>query len=53
MVIDRLKDELDKASISYDSIDRNEPASLEEADSIQVNVRGIPLNSTDGFLGTW
>ena len=46
--IERLKDELRRAGIDYGAMDRNDPASLEEADSIQINVRGIqPAKSAD------
>jgi preprotein translocase subunit SecD len=49
VVIDRLKEEIAKAGISYDSMDRNEPGSLDEADTIQINIRGVPLDSTASF----
>lgn len=49
LVIDRLKEELAKARIAYDSIDRNDPQSLEEADSIEVRIHGVPLDSTAAF----
>lgn len=46
LVIDRLKEELARESITYDSIDRNDPQSLDDADTIQINVRGVPLDAT-------
>jgi len=49
LVIDRLKEEMAKARIPYDSIERNDPQSLEEADKIEVTVRGVPLDSTAAF----
>jgi preprotein translocase subunit SecD len=47
-VIERLKEELRKAGIDYGTMDRNDPNTVQEADSIQVNVRGIqPARSAD------
>ncbi|MBL8211274.1 MAG: protein translocase subunit SecD [Bryobacterales bacterium] len=42
VLIERLKESLTRENISYGSIDRNDPASLEEAGNIQVTVRGVP-----------
>lgn len=49
LVIDRLKEEMAKARIAYDAIERNDPQSLEEADRIEVTLRGVPLDSTAAF----
>ncbi len=49
LVIERLKEGMQEQHIAYDSIDRNDPQTLEEADSIQVNVHGVPLDSTAAF----
>lgn len=40
--IQRLKDELRKTSIDYSGIERNDPASIETADTIQINIKGVP-----------
>ncbi len=48
-VIERLKEDLARAGIIYEDINRNDPASLEEADTIQVNLRGVPLDKTGPF----
>src|SRR5947209_2912673 len=42
MVIQRLKDQLRTAGIEYADMNRNDPQSLKEADSIQVNITGVP-----------
>lgn len=42
LTIDRMKEELQKAGIPYVSIDRNDPQKFEEAESIQINLKGIP-----------
>lgn len=49
LIMDRLKEDMAKEAIPYDSIDRNEPDSLDTADIIQINVSGVPLDSTASF----
>lgn len=44
--IERLKDEMQKAAIAYTAIDRNEPGTIEEADTIQINIKGVPVDKT-------
>ncbi len=41
-VIDKMKDAMRSAMIEYTDVDRNDPQSLAEADSIQINVTGVP-----------
>ncbi|MBZ5636633.1 MAG: protein translocase subunit SecD [Acidobacteriia bacterium] len=48
-VIERLKEPLRKESVEYVSIDRNEPASIETAGTIQINVRGVPIAKASDF----
>src|ERR1035438_3959229 len=60
-VIDKMKDGLRTAMIEYTAIGRNDPQSLETADSIQITVTGVPaLKATnfrqyfkDNFDGVW
>ncbi len=40
--IERLKEDLRKENIDYASIERNDPATVEEADSIQITIKGVP-----------
>ena len=47
--IEALKEAFRKESISYASMDRNDPQSIEAAESIQVNIRGVPPNQTNDF----
>ena len=47
--MDRLKDSLAKTSIQYASLDRNEPDSIETANTIQIAVRGVPVGKTADF----
>jgi preprotein translocase subunit SecD len=47
--IERLKDELRKANIDFASMDSNEPNSVETADTIQITIKGIPINKSTAF----
>src|SRR5690349_3564243 len=47
--IDRLKDELKKANIDFASMDTNEPNSVDTADTIQITIKGIPINKSTAF----
>jgi len=47
--IERLKEVLTKQSISYASLDRNDPASVEMADTIQIQIKGVPTNQSTEF----
>ena len=47
--MERLKEELRKAGIDYAAMDRNDPATIEEADTIQINVHGVPAAKTGGL----
>lgn len=42
--IDRLREEFAAKSVNVASIDRNDPQSLAEADAIQINIKGVPLD---------
>src|SRR5208283_27148 len=44
--IETLKDDLRKRSIDYTSIDRNDPQTVEQTDSIQINIHGVPAAKT-------
>ena len=45
-IIDQLKDDLAKANIPYQAIDRNDPQSIDQAEQIQINIRGVPVEHT-------
>jgi len=47
--IERLKEELAKQSIPYQSIAHNDPQTLAEADKIAIEVRGIPAEKSQLF----
>ncbi|MGE5648239.1 MAG: protein translocase subunit SecD [Acidobacteriota bacterium] len=44
--IEGLKEDLRKAGIDYASLDRNDPQTVEETDSIQINIHGVPAVKT-------
>lgn len=48
-VIQRMKDELAKANVTYAEISRNDPQSLAQANSIEVDIKGIPSTQAGQF----
>jgi preprotein translocase subunit SecD len=47
--IERLKDDLKKQNIAWMGIDRNDPQTVQEADNVQINIKGIPATETSAF----
>jgi preprotein translocase subunit SecD len=47
--IERIKDELRKANIDFASMENNEPASVDTADTIQIDIKGIPAARSRDF----
>jgi len=47
--IERLKEAMAKQAINYTAIDRNDPQTLQDADTIQINIKGIPVEKTSAF----
>lgn len=47
--IERMKDDLHKQAIDYTSIERNDPATVEDADKIAIEVKGVPATKTTAF----
>jgi preprotein translocase subunit SecD len=47
--IDRLKDDLKKNNIDYSDITRNDPATLQDADKIEVDIKGVPLGKSSAL----
>ena len=60
-VIQRLKDQLAAKGIMYVEMSRNEPPTIQSADTIQIDVKGVPSTSAgdfrqlvnDNFSGIW
>jgi protein-export membrane protein SecD/preprotein translocase SecF subunit len=42
LVIDRLKEQLARENIPFTAIDRNEPTSIETAETVAISIRGVP-----------
>jgi preprotein translocase subunit SecD len=49
MVMERLKEILQGAGIQYASMERNEPAAIEAAETVQVNIRGVAGDKESEF----
>src|ERR1700676_2773621 len=48
-VIQRLKDELGKARIQYVEMSRNDPATIQAADTIEIDIKGVPPTEAGNF----
>ena len=48
-VVERLKDELAKQNLAVASIDNTEPPSIQTADQVAVNIKGVPIDKTTAF----
>ena len=48
-LIEQLQAEMRRQNITYTAIDRNDPETIEEADGIQIEVKGIPSQSSTAF----
>ena len=47
--MERMKEEMRKQSIDYAAIDRNDPATVEDTDKIEITVKGVPVAKTTAF----
>ncbi len=47
--IERLKDDLRKQNITWNSIDRNDPQRVEDADSVEITIKGVPATQSSAF----
>jgi hypothetical protein len=47
--INRLREELKRANVNFASISRNDPPTLKDADKIEVDVKGVPINDSGAF----
>jgi preprotein translocase subunit SecD len=48
-VIDRLKEDMKKQNITWSSIDRNDPTTVQDADNLQISLKGIPATESSAF----
>lgn len=47
--IESMKNEMHKQGIDFTSVDRNDPGKLEDADKIQLDVKGVPIAKSGAF----
>ena len=47
--IDRLKTEMQKDGVTYTVIDRNDPTRLEDAETIEIVIKGVPVDKVAGL----
>lgn len=50
--IERLKEEFNRQNIVFGSMERNEPATLADADKIEILIKGVPLDKTGAVRST-
>ena len=48
-IIDSLKDQMKKSNVDYAAIDRNDPQKLEEAETIQINIKAVSNDKLAAF----
>jgi preprotein translocase subunit SecD len=47
--MERLKEDLRKQSVKWDSMDRNDPQRVEDADNVEIYIKGVPATQTSAF----
>src|SRR5271157_2151070 len=47
--MERLKEDLRKQSITWASLDRNDPQRVEDADNVEIYIKGVPATQTSSF----
>ena len=47
--IEELREAFRKQNVTYNSMDRNDPDSIETAENIQVNIKGVPVSQANDF----
>jgi preprotein translocase subunit SecD len=47
--MERLKEDLRKQSVTWQSMDRNEPQKVEDADDVEVYIKGVPATQSSAF----
>ena len=49
--MERLKEDLRKQSVTWASMDRNDPQKVEDAENVEIYVKGVPATQTSSFRG--
>src|SRR5207248_2607075 len=47
--MERMKEELRKQNIDYTSMDRNDPNRVEDADKVEISIKGVPSTKSSAF----
>jgi preprotein translocase subunit SecD len=50
--IDRMKDEFKKDNIDFTDMTRNDPQTLQDADKIEIDIKGVPVAKSSTFRST-
>jgi preprotein translocase subunit SecD len=50
--IDRMKDEFKKDNIDFTDMTRNDPQTLQDADKIEIDIKGVPVAKSSAFRST-
>ena len=50
--IERMKDEFKKDNIDFSDINRNDPQTLQDADKIEIDIKGVPVAKSSAFRST-
>jgi len=50
-VMSRLRQDLRRREIPFEGVNRNDPQTVEEADSIEITVEGVPVDRASDFRG--
>ena len=49
LTMERLKQDLTKQHITWASMDRNDPQTIQEADKVEITIKGVPSTETSAF----
>ena len=49
--MERLKEDLRKQSVTWASMDRNDPTRVEDADNVEIYIKGVPATQSSSFRG--
>ena len=47
--MERLKEELKKQNITWASMDRNDPQTVQDADDVEITIKGVPATQSSAF----
>ena len=47
--IERMKEGLKKQNVTWASVDRNEPKSIDDANKVEITIKGVPSTQSSTF----